>query len=110
MTTMAVSLLIGGIAVYVGFLAVVLALVTVAKRADEAAERHARVQGACNDRLAHSNGELRYGGFTAADDVQFVPVARPARGGTRGHEPGDVAPRPPPAEQEGSWADGWNMG
>ena len=71
MTTTEVSLLIAGIAAYVGFLAVVLALLTASKRADEAAEHHARVLSARNDRLPHPNGELRDGGFTAAD-VQFL--------------------------------------
>ena len=96
---MTVSLVLGGIAVYVGLLAFVLALLTTAERADEAAERQARVLGARDDRLAHPNGELRDGGFAAAAEVRRFRMARSAR-----------VPGPQPAQQEGPWAGGGNMG
>ena len=107
MTTTEVILLIAGIAAYVGFLAFVLALLTAAKHADEAAEHHARVLSARNDSLPHPKGDLPDGGFTAAD-LQF-PGARPARG-TRIHEPDASRPATPRLSRTGSWARGRNMG
>ena len=67
MTTTAVSLLvIGGIAAYVVFVSFILALLTSARRADEAAE---------NDRFLDRNGELGHGGVTSGD-VQFLHPLR----------------------------------
>ena len=51
MSTTTVILLIAGIACYVGFVTFVLALLTVARRAGEAAEQHARELAARTDAL-----------------------------------------------------------
>lgn len=92
MTATIVSLLVIGIAAYVGVLGFVLALLTVAKRADDAAEQHARVLSARDDGSRSPNGAWRDGGVTAAD-VQSLqaPDRREA------HEP-VASGRSPPAK------------
>jgi|SRR5829696_1671140 len=76
MSAMASMLLIaGGIVLYIALMAFVLALVTVAGRADEAAE-HARALAARSEPLDGPDGELRVGelrvGLFAAEHAELL--------------------------------------
>ena len=68
MSTTTVILLIAGIACYVGFVAFVLALLTVAGRSGEAAEQHARDLALRTE----PSGEVGDGEFTAGLTSNFL--------------------------------------
>jgi hypothetical protein len=67
MSTMTIVVLIGG---YLGFVGFVLALMTVAKRSDEAAERHARAIAPRRDQLRHPQGAGRDAEFADAEFLE----------------------------------------
>jgi hypothetical protein len=78
MSAMASMLLIGGgIVLYVALMAFVLALVTAAGRAEEAAE-HARVLAPRREPLDGPDGALRIGLFTAERAKLLGQLQRPA--------------------------------
>ena len=68
MSAMTIVVLITG---YLGFVGFVLALLTIAKRSDEAAERHARAVAPGSEPLWRPEAPVRDDRF-GADDVEFL--------------------------------------